>query len=237
MSNETEVPVEVPVVEVLANTTEPKTVSLTQERLDAIIKERMGAAGKAAREEAERLKVENQRLKEVAAGQGSADELERVRGELASSRLEQAAILEASVKQQRDLVIAQESNKHGFVDVETLQKLTRGNLKHDATTGSFIVTNDDGTPRVGPDGTTPVSVSDFFQDFGNRKPWLVKGTVLPGTGQGSSTGTIPPRDPGWAHFVGPNSSARDANILCQTAEGKRRYAEYRRQARAAGAIQ
>jgi hypothetical protein len=203
---------EAPVVEVLPDTTE-KTVSLTQERLDAIIKERMGAAGKAAKEEAAALKLENQRLKEVAAGQGSTDELERIRGELSSARLESAAILEASVKQQKDLLIAQESAKHQFVDLDTLQRLTRSNLKHDPTTGCFIVTNDDGTPKLGADGTTPVPVSDFFQDFGNKKPWLVKGSVLTGTGQGGSGSSMPPQTKPLSHYFGPGSSSAAVNAL------------------------
>ena len=84
MSNEPEIPeteVEVPAVEVM-HTTEPETVTMTKDALNKLIVSRLGKAGQTARAEAERLRTENTRLKEVAAGQGSADELERVRGEL-----------------------------------------------------------------------------------------------------------------------------------------------------------
>src|SRR6266851_949829 len=97
--------IEQPVI--LPDTTTKVQFSEAQQQVfDAALKRAMGRAASDSRAEAAALKVENQRLKEVAAGQGSQDELERVRGELASSRLEQQAILETSVKSQRDLVIA-----------------------------------------------------------------------------------------------------------------------------------
>src|SRR6266481_1389153 len=138
--------IEQPVILPDTTTTKVEFSEAQQQVFDAALKRAMGRAGADSRAEADRLRLENTRLKEVAAGQGSADELERVRGELASSRLEQQAILETSVKSQRDLVIAQESSKHGFVDVDTLQRLTRQALRHNAKTGSFEIVDDNGVP-------------------------------------------------------------------------------------------
>ena len=59
-------------VEILPDTTEP-TVSMTQAQLDSLIRSKMGLAGRQAREDAERLRVENERLKEVVSGKGSED--------------------------------------------------------------------------------------------------------------------------------------------------------------------
>ncbi len=205
---------EVPTVTVLPDTTEKVEFTPAQQAVfDAALKRGMGRAGADARQEAERLRTENQRLKEVAAGQGSADELERVRGELASSRLEQQAILETSVKSQRDLIIAQESSKHGFIDVDTLQRLTRSNLRHNAATGSFDVIADDGTPVLNA-AQEPISVTDFFADYASKKPWLQRGQVKSGGGGTSSGGVpVPSTTLPLSHYWGPNSSAKDCNAL------------------------
>jgi hypothetical protein len=223
MSNEPEVPATpVPlVVEVLPNTTD-ETVTMSKDALNKLITSKMGKAGADARAEAEKLRLENQRLKEVAAGQGSQDELERVRGELASSKLEQAAILEASVKRQRDLVIAQESSKHGFIDVDTLQRWTRQNLRHNATTGSFEVIADDGTPVLNA-AQEPISVTDFFADYASKKLWLVRGSVKSGGGGTSSSGTPAPTTLPLSHYFGPGSNASAVNALSIN-----RPSEYRR---------
>jgi hypothetical protein len=215
---------EVPEIEILPNTTEPEVEfsPAQQIKLDSILKKAMGRAGADARAEAERLRVENERLKQVAAGQGSADELERVRGELASSKLEQAAILEASVKSQRDLVIAQESSRHGFIDVDALQRLTRQNLRHNATSRSFEIIADDGTPVLNA-AQEPISVSDYFADYASKKPWLVRGQVKSGGGGTSSSGTPAPTTLPLSHYFGPGSSASACNALSIN-----RPSEYRR---------
>src|SRR5689334_8910020 len=96
-----------------------------QQKLDAILKKAMGRAGSDARAEAERLRIENERLKEVAAGKGSDDQIEKIRGELASARLEADALREQSIASQRDLLIA--SQGAAFHDIDVLQKLTRSN--------------------------------------------------------------------------------------------------------------
>ena len=209
MSDETLI--EQPVI--LPDTTTKVEFSEAQQQVfDAALKRAMGRAGADSRAEAEKLRLENQRLKEVAAGQGSADELERVRGELASSKLEQAAILEASVKSQRDLVIAQESSKHGFIDVDTLQRLTRQNLRHNTTTGTFEVVDDSGVPVLNT-AQEPISVTDYFADYAAKRPWLQRGTVKSGGG-GSSSGGVPVSTTlPLSHYWGPNSSAKDCNAL------------------------
>jgi len=195
---------------------EPAPVEFTpaqQEKLDEILKKAMGRAGKDARAETERLRIENERLKQVAAGKGSADELERVRGELASSRLEQQAILETSVRSQRDLVIAQESSKYGFIDTDTLQRLTRGNLRHNAATGSFEIISDEGTPVLNA-AQEPISVTDFFADYASKKPWLQRGQVKGGGGGSSSSGSgRAPAVYDVAKLFGPGSNAQEINRI------------------------
>lgn len=200
---------------VLPDTQENQPVAFDERQqalFDRKLKESHGRIAKEARAEAERLRLENIRLKEVAAGQGSQDELERVRGELASARLEQQAILDKAVAQSKDLLIAQEAAKARFVDIDTMQRLVRGNLRHDAATGTFTVVNDDGTPRLNAVGD-PLPVSEFFEDYGNKKPWLVKGSVIPGTGSSGSGNSVPPPQKPLSFYFGPSSNAAAINAL------------------------
>jgi hypothetical protein len=169
----------------------------------------MDSTAPGAGEEAARLTIENQRLREVAAGQGSPDETERIRGELASARLEADALREQQVAIQRDLLIAAQAE--AFIDLDTVQKLTRSSLKH--TGNGFIVINDDGSPRVNPD-STPMSVAEFFSDFANKKPWLARGVVKSGSGSLPSTGRIPSIDRHTPETLwGPNARPDAGRIL------------------------
>ena len=144
MSNEPETPVvqetrapETPVT-ILGDTTD-KVVTMSQSKLDELIRSRMGAAGRQAREDAEKLRIENERLKEVVSGKGSEEELQRTKGLLAEERLKNQAVLDESIKRQRDLVISQEGAANNHVDLDTTLKLTRQNLRHDPATGGFTV--------------------------------------------------------------------------------------------------
>jgi len=121
MSNEPEV---VPSVEVLPNTTE-ETVTMSKDALNKLITSRMGKAGADARAEAAAFKVENDRLKAVVAGKGSEDELEALKGQLASERLQNQSILDASIRQQRDLIIAQEAAKARVAQSDFVEVIQR----------------------------------------------------------------------------------------------------------------
>src|SRR6266446_1515701 len=221
MSNEPEVPATPPLVEVLPNTTD-ETVTMSKDALNKLITSRMGKAGADARAEAAAFKLENDRLKAVVAGKGSEDEIETLKGQLASERLQNQSILDASIRQQRDLIIAQEAAKANFIDVDTMQRLVRSNLRHNATTGAFEVVSDDGVPVLD-QNQTPVSVTAFFEDYGNKKPWLVRGQVKSGGGGTSSSGTPAPTTLPLSHYFGLGSSAQACNALSIT-----RPAEYKR---------
>jgi hypothetical protein len=204
---------EIPAVQVLDDTTD-KTVTLPQSKLDEIIKKSMGRAASQVREENEQLRTENERLKTVVSGSGDADELSRTKGLLAEERLKNQAVLDRSIAQQKDLLISQEAAANNHVDVDTTLRLVRGNLRHDAATGSFTVVDDQGNPRLTPAGD-PMSVSEFFKDFSSKKLHLIRGSVLPGTGSGSSTGSIPPVTKPLRFYFGPSSNAAAVNALSQ----------------------
>lgn len=199
-------PVAPPAPEAQPTDTE-KQVTMAQSALNELIKSRISAAGKAAREEAAALKLENQRLKEITAGQApNSDELSRITGELASERLKNQQILDASIRQSRDLLIAEQSSVHHFVDTDTLQRLTRSNLKHDPATNTFVPVDDLGVPRVKADGT-PLSVSEFFAEYGNKKPWLQHSQVITGHGTRPSNAPSAPVTDIKRFFIGKQAGA------------------------------
>ena len=171
----------------------------------------MGKAGAAHRERAAALEKEVQLLKEQLVGNVSDDVLEKTRGELAAARLESAALKESATKGEKDLLIAQEASKHGFIDVTTLQRLTRDNLKH--TDQGFVPVDDAGNPMLNA-AQDPMTVEEFFRDYGNKHAYLVRSSVKPGTGSSGSTGSAlgSPRYDIYKLF-GPNSDASACNRL------------------------
>jgi hypothetical protein len=226
----TEIETEVPAVPV------PEVVEFSpaqQEKLNEILKKAMGRAGADARAETAALKVENQRLKQVAAGKGSADEVEKIRGELASARLEADALREQHITSQRDLLIAAQGA--AFHDLDTLQKLTRGNIKH--TDAGFVVVDDAGQPKTNADGT-PTSITEFFSDFATKKPWLARGVVKSGGGGTSSSGTPAPIDIYAPETLwGPNARPDAGRVLNEwSLRDKRGYDQARKSAVAKGLV-
>jgi len=83
---------EAPAVQVLPNTTEPVDFSAAQQVVfDAALKKAMGRAGADARAEAERLRIENERLKAQAIGAApDSSEVEKLRAQVADSQLQAA---------------------------------------------------------------------------------------------------------------------------------------------------
>jgi len=193
-----------------------------QKRVDEIIKAAMGRAGSEARATAARLEAEMATLRaDLAAAKEAATaatgdvtkakdaEIEKARSETVAFR-KQAAITEAGAK-------------FGFYNPGQLAKLVSDEIKWDGS--RFVVTGEDGTPRVGLDGTTPLSVDEFFREFATKNPHLVKGDVK--TGVGSRENQIPTPAIGerekLAKLFGPKSDAVACNrlALSDPAEFKR----------------
>jgi hypothetical protein len=202
-------PIELPEVPevpptILPDTTEPVVFDSRQQALfDRKLKESHGRIAKEARAEAERLRVENEHLREVASGNGAdSSELQKIRGELAASKIERDAIAASAAQSKKESFIAGQVQKQGFVcDATTLTQLTANDLTYDETAKTFVTA----------DGS---SADDYFTNFAASRPYLVKGSVISGTGQGGSSSTQPPAnqyDP--AKLWGPNAVPDAGRIL------------------------
>ena len=157
-----------------------------QNKVDELIRESMGRAGsiaKATAAQAERdaatARAEALSLKaELATLKGDKEELARVT----------KTIQEENIKIRTGQVIQDAAAKLGFFNPSQLAKLVGDDLKWDGA--KFIVVGSDGSPRLGADGTTPLSPDSFFQEYASQNPHLVRGEVK--TGVGSREMTQPP---------------------------------------------
>lgn len=194
-------------------TPEEKQVTMSQTALDNLIKSRQSAALK----KTAALEAENQRLKEIAAGQGAnATELERIRGELSASKLERDAIAAEAARNKKESFIAAQVQKLGFVcDPTTLTRLTQDEITYDEATKQFVTA----------DGS---SADDYFKRFAESRPYLIKSTVVFGTGSSGSTGSTPPPQVPLEFYFGPKSNSAAVNKLAI-----QRPDEYKRLRRAA----
>jgi hypothetical protein len=176
-----------------------KQITLSQSALDNLIKSRQSSALK----KAAALEIENQRLREVASGQGAdASELERIRGELAASKIERDAIAASAAQSKKESFITGQVQKQGFVcDATTLSQLTQDDLTYDEATKQFKVVGSEESPDA------------YFKRFAESRPYLVKSTVISGTGQGGSGSTVPPPTRPLSFYFGPSSNAAETNRL------------------------
>jgi Spy/CpxP family protein refolding chaperone len=127
-------------VTVLPNTTEEE-VTFTpaqQQKLDAILKNAMGRAGSDARAEAERLRVENERLKAQAIGAApDTSEIEKLRGAVADGALRAEAAERRATAQSKAILQAKLAAQIDAIAPDDVAKLLKDNLSYNATDKRF----------------------------------------------------------------------------------------------------
>jgi hypothetical protein len=105
-----------------------------------------------------------------------------------------------------------------------------------AQKNQFQVIGEDGSPCVGLDGSTLLSLDSFFADFASANKHLVRGNVLPGVG--SRENQIPHPTVGekekLAKLFGRASDSRAANTLA--INNPQEYRRFKREARSHGLI-
>jgi hypothetical protein len=185
------------------------------------------AAAAKAQEDAEAAKAESLVLKaELTALREGRSGLEK---ESKSAKAELARV-------KKQAVIAEAASRHGFIDAKQISKLVGDEIVFDGGTNTFHIVAEDGNVRVGLDGSTPLTLDAFFQDFANRNSHLVRGTVKNGVGSSENARPYSPtteRDRLKAIF-GKGSNAIAANRL--GVENPQLYKQYKREARALGII-
>jgi len=199
-----------------STTSEKVEFSEAQQRiLDNAIKAASARAGKSAREEAARLKLENERLQALAVGNSpDASEVEKLRASIADERLraqaaEDRAAMLAKTTYQQTLAA-----KFNHVDPDTSTKLLQNHLKFDAELKTFVAVDDAGVTRLNADGT-PMTGEKLYDEFSNAKPWLVKSNVIFGTGSTGSWASSKPisADPPLELLFGPKSDGKLINQI------------------------
>jgi len=156
---------------------------IQQKKVDELIRESMGRAGNEARATAARLeselakiRIELQAAKDAAAA-ASGDVVKAKDVEIEKAKAETVAV-------RKQNAITEAGAKYNFYNPGQLAKLTSDEIKWDGT--KFIVLSPDGSPRLGLDGSTPLSVDEFFREFATKNPHLVKGDVRTGIGSSES---------------------------------------------------
>lgn len=115
-------------------------------------------------------------------------ELEGLRKQLQDSKADGDKAKAEALNQKKLNKITQAATKEDFVNLNVVMRLTEDNIKWNEAEGKWIVLNDEGQPRMNA-AYDPMTVEEFYQDFATKNPYLVKGSVVTGTGQGGSAGT------------------------------------------------
>jgi hypothetical protein len=205
-----------------------------QKRVDELIRESMGRAASSVKAE---LAATQTKLTTLQAElQAAKDAAAIATGDVAKAKdaeIEKARSETVAVRKQN--VITAAGAKYNFYDPAQLAKLCSDEIKWDGT--KFVVLGEDGTPRVGLDGSTPLSVDEFFREFSQKNPHLVKADIKPGIG--SREATQPPhRTLGQreklSQYFGRGSSSVKANALAL--ESPQTYKAMKREAKSIGLI-
>jgi hypothetical protein len=204
-----------------------------QAKVDQLIRESMGRAGNEARATAARLEAEAAVLRgEVARLTGDKSGLETT---LEAKQREATSAKAETIAVRKQNAITEAGAKYNFYNPAQLAKLTGDEITWDGK--QFVVLGSDGTPRVGLDGSTPLSVDEFFKEFATKNPHLVKGDVKPGIGsreaQQPPHRTLGEREK-LAQYFGKGSSSQKANALAL--ESPQLYRQYKREAKNLGLI-
>ena len=192
----------------------------------------MGRAGKAAKEEAERLRAQVEQLKQVAVGNSpDASEVEKLRAQVADSELKAKAADARATAQEKALLQSRLAAQIDSVDANAVSKLLADNLVN--RDGKWIVIDDNGTDRIDAAGN-PVTPEALYREFAESHPWAIRGRTITGTGQGGSSSSAVPTGIPLEKLFGRTSDSRLANNLAL--RDKRAYDAAKREAISRGLI-
>lgn len=206
-------------------TTEQNTEKITfneaqQARVNELIQEAMGRAGREARTELSTLKTQFDSLKseldsakataskaktpaqrqdadsdvesilaqmaEVKSAAAMKDaEVERLRQQLQAKDKEANDYKGKALEIQKTHAMVSAASKTNFINADIVTKLTADQVKYDESRGRFIVVSEAGTERMN-SAFEPMSLEEFYAEFANKNPYLVRGDVKGGTGSSES---------------------------------------------------
>jgi predicted nuclease with TOPRIM domain len=209
--------------------TPPAKITFTSEqqtKIDEIIREAQGRAGNEARATAARLQAESEVLKA---------ELATLRGDKSGLEKESKTAKQELAKVKKQAVITEAASKHGFFDVKQISKLVGDEIVFDPDKNQFHIIGEDGSPRVGLDGSTPLSLDAFFQEFAAKNSHLVRSAVKNGVGSTENTHYVTTNQRSrLTEIFGKGSNSQKANAL--GVADPQLYKQMRREAKSLGII-
>jgi hypothetical protein len=174
-------------------TTQGVTVTAEQQtKLDEIIRDSMR---RTAREVRQQLEAEQQRATQLESDLQAArnalanavdtSERDRLAGEvqtltsdLATEKTARISAEQIATAKRREAFISKKCLDYDFVDSEIVSSLTEQSLEWSEAKQDFVVA-----------GSEMMSTNEFFADFAQKKPYLVKSSVHTGSGSSDSSRT------------------------------------------------
>jgi hypothetical protein len=200
----------VPEVEVASEVVpvpEPKLLSISQDRFDAIVKERQGSALKRAAA----AEAEVARLKAITVGSAEdASIVEKLRAEIALETQRASAAEARSTAQEKELLLSQLGTAIDAVSPHDVSKLLADEIVR--RDNRWVVVDTAGVEQLNPD-STPVTPQQHYEAWAASHLYAIHGRTKSGSGSTPSSGRLPPVTLPLSHYWGPGSSAKDCNQL------------------------
>jgi hypothetical protein len=215
--------------------TEPKPkVTFTPEqqvRLDEIIRESQGRAGREAREEAARLRQELAALRAATPHPDDTGTRE-LASQLAEANAERSALKQANSEAQIMSHLRAVSGE--FVDIELAARIMREQVKN--IDGKTVVVDSDGHARLNA-SYEPMTTAELAAELVAAKPFLARGRMSGGSGSVPDTAGPTTSSHQLEKLFGRNQE-RDAakKLNAMAIRDPRRYQALKAQARAKGLI-
>jgi Sec-independent protein translocase protein TatA len=188
-----------------------------QKRVDELIRNAMGRAGREHRDEAARLRQELEALRSQQGQQHTPQDV--LLTELSTTRAE----LSALKQQQSEASIMGEIRKvtGAFVDGELAASILRQGVRQ--IDGKLVPTDQDGNPRLTAD-FEPMTLEDAANDLARTKPFLARSDVRSGSGSTEASHSMlsSVTDDKLSELFGKHSDPRKANALAMRDPGKYR---------------
>lgn len=221
-----------------------------QDKVNSLIKEAMGRAGREARELAEKYKTQldeqgdlvvtlKTQVDELKQGKGSKNdpdlkaEIERIKAENDNRLKETQKTLEQKAREaeearnnlvtlRKQVAVQRSISPLNFFDPEEVYRLTSDFIRYDDERQKFIVLGDNGSERMNA-AFEPMSLDEFYAEFASKKPYLVRGEMKQGAGTPSTSKAASGSKYAIEEVFGPKSDAKKASQLA-----KENPAEYKR---------
>jgi hypothetical protein len=156
-------------------------------------------------------------------GKNTQAEKERLEKMVADSRKEAAEAKQEALNVRRDNAIQSAAAAANFYDLDAVKVLTKDSVKWDDQRNRWVVLGDNGQERMNA-AYEPMSLGEFYTEYAAKKPYLVRGDVVGGTGATQSQRALSNNGKYTADQIfGKNSDPQLANQLM-----KENPAEYKR---------